>query len=366
MRLMVKGVAKLLLLLVIGISQPVLASSESNPITFAADGNKLSGLLDVPANGEAHALVIIVHGYGKTNVVEQNWYFDLRVHFAKEGIATFVWDKPGCGTSEGEFDPNQPVKSSAGEVLAAAQFLRDQNIPGSQKIGLWGISRAGWIAPLAMSQDDEIKFWISVSGVDAKESFGYLLQSNWKLEGYDNAEIEHLYGQWLNGNRIVANAGAFDDYLAATVDLRSDPFFDYMSGGDTSIGKAGFSALVENWRELGQTIDSDSGLALYVEGFPEMLGQLDVSVLALFGERDSIVDWRSTRQLYEETIGQNPNATLRIATFPDGNHNLHQSENGSFKEMLEILSSPKIVAGYYDAISAWISEVVAAEEEPES
>jgi len=310
--------------------------------------------------------VIIVHGYGKTNVVEQNWYFDLRAHLAAQGIATFVWDKPGCGTSEGEFDPNQPVKSSADEVLAAARFLRDEDIPGSQKIGLWGISRAGWIAPIAMSQDNEIKFWISVSGVDAKESFGYLLQSNWRFEGYSNAQVEHLYGQWLNGNRIVANAGDYDDYLAATADLRSDPFFIYMSGGNTSIDRVSFDALVENWKKLRQPIDPESGLTLYVEDFPDLLSKLDVETLALFGERDSIVDWRSARQLYQETIGQNSNASLKVVTFPDGNHNLHQSENGSFKEMLEILNSPKIVTGYYDAISAWISEVVIVDEESQN
>src|SRR5688572_31646632 len=47
---------------------------------------------------------------------------------------------------------------------------------------------------------------------------------------------------------------------------------------------------------------------------------------SLFGEKDRNVDWRKTRALYAETIGRNPRARLTVRTFPDGNHNLHRSE----------------------------------------
>ncbi|MEL7199848.1 MAG: alpha/beta fold hydrolase [Pseudomonadota bacterium] len=348
--------------LVILALQPTTSNATTTPIAFKANDTELSGLLDVPASGEAYAIVIIVHGYGKTNVVEQNWYFDLRSRLLAQGIATFVWDKPGCGESSGEFDPNQSVASSAREVLAAASFLRDQQIAGSQKIGLWGISRAGWIAPLAMAEDRDIEFWISVSGVDAKESFGYLLRSNWKLEGYGKEQIEHLYGQWLRGNHIVANGGTYSEYLDATAALRADPFFVYMSGGDSSVSEAQFDRLVTETRDLSQPNDPDTGLAIYVEDFSSILSNIDASVLALFGARDSIVNWRSTKRLYEDTIGRNSSASLKIVTFSDGNHNLHRSETGSFKEMMKILDSPEMVRGYYDEITTWLNEVVFRDE----
>jgi hypothetical protein len=34
---------------------------------------------------------------------------------------------------------------------------------------------------------------------------------------------------------------------------------------------------------------------VYVPGFRDLLGRLDVPVLALFGEKDRNVDWRKTR-----------------------------------------------------------------------
>ena len=79
-------------------------------------------------------------------------------------------------------------------------------------------------------------------------------------------------------------------------------------------------------------------------------------VLAVFGAKDTIVDWRSTRRLYERTIGRNEKASLSIAEFADGNHNLHQSETGGFREMLNILNAPQMVDGYYSAIVDWMRQ----------
>jgi uncharacterized protein len=119
--------------------------------SFEVHGNRLVGLLDIPNNQTPTSTIIIVHGYGKTNVVEQNWYSDLRSNFARIGISVLVWDKPGCGQSGGEFDINQPVESSAEEVVAAVHALQAREVMGGQRIGLWGISRAGWIAPLDLA-----------------------------------------------------------------------------------------------------------------------------------------------------------------------------------------------------------------------
>src|SRR5258708_33048197 len=93
---------------------------------------------------------------------------------------------------------------------------------GSQKVGLWGISRAGWIAPLAITQDPKIAFWISVSGTDDKENFPYLLESNLRIEGRTEAEIKLLLSEWRHGFEITSRGGTFEDYLAAAETLRRE------------------------------------------------------------------------------------------------------------------------------------------------
>jgi uncharacterized protein len=101
-------------------------------------------------------------------------------------------------------------------------------------------------------------------------------------------------------------------------------------------------------------VDDETGLMVYVPGFRALLGRLDIPVLALFGEKDRNVDWRKTRALYTETIGRNPKARLTVRTFPDGNHNLHQSATGGYREMLELLKGPVVSDGYDETMVEWL------------
>ena len=142
---------------------------------FVSGNKKLSGFIDQPVKGKARALIVFVHGSGMTDIRRENRYSDLRVRFAELGIASATWDKPGCGRSEGTFDDNQPVKESAQEVLDAVGYLRAAKVPGWEKIGIWATSRGGWVAPIALSQDPEIRFWISMSGTPAEDNKYYFV-----------------------------------------------------------------------------------------------------------------------------------------------------------------------------------------------
>lgn len=344
--------AVLAVVLLMGAAGVVAAPMTTQGFEFVSAGNRLSGLLDVPADGAARAMIVIVHGYGETDVAGRTSYHDLRSRFAQLGISTLIWDKPGCGESEGTFDANQPVESSATEVLDAIRRARESGLPGSQKIGLWGISRAGWIAPLAITQDPEIAFWISVSGTDDKESFGYLLESNLRIEGRSEAEIERLLGEWRRGFEITRRGGSFEDYLAATQNLRRDPFMTFLSGGRDE-DAAAFRAQQQKFLSGAFQVDEATGLMIYVPRFEQMLARVNIPVLALFGERDRSVNWRNTLALYTRTIGANPNASLTIRTFPDGNHNLQQARTGGLREMLE-MTERRASDGYFEAMEDWL------------
>lgn len=336
---------------------------KTEPFEFVADGNRLRGLVDLPDGGPPRAVLLFVHGYGRTDVVAQSWYHDLRSRFTGMGVATVVWDKPGCGTSEGTFDIDQPVASSAREVTAAVRQIREKTLPGVTKIGLWGISRAGWIAPLAMAQEPAIGFWISVSGTDDQENFPYFIESNFRIEGRSEAQIALLMGEWRRGFDLTAHGGTFEAYLDATRTLRHDPFMLFLTGSPDR-SRTEFLEEQRRFASGAFGVDEKTGLMVYVPGFRELLGRLDMPVLALFGEKDGNVDWRKTRALYAETVGRNPRARLTVKTFPDGNHNLHQSGTGGYREMLEILKGPpKMSDGYYETILEWLrTEVLGAED----
>lgn len=345
------------LLLAVFWSNPAAAGDmKTERFEFVSDGKRLSGFIDTPAKGPVRATIVIVHGYGKTDVAGGTSWLDLRTRFTALGIATLIWDKPGCGQSEGVFDANQPVASSAQEVLDAVKQLRDRKLPGTEKIGLWGISRAGWIAPLAIARDPGIAFWISVSGTDDKESFPYLLESNLRIEGRPEPEIAALLGGWRRGFEITRTGGSFADYRAATDALWRDPFMVYLTGG-SGPDEAGFVAQQRQFLSGAFKVDERTGLMIYVPDFRQMLMGLNVPVLAIFGEKDSSVDWRATLALYSETIGRNPRAALTIRTFPDGNHNLQQATTGGLREMIE-MRDRRPSAGYFEAMEDWLRKTV--------
>ena len=332
------------------------AAMTTQKFEFASNGHKLSGFVDVPAGGTARGMLLIIPGYGKTDVAGYTSYYDLRSRFTQIGIATVIWDKPGCGLSEGTFDPDQPVTGSAAEVLDAVRQLRQSATPGSQKIGFWGISRAGWIVPLAMAGDPDLAFWISVSGTDGEENFPYLLESNLRIEGRSETQIAELVGEWKRGFAIMSSGGAFEDYLAATQGIRADPFMVYLTGGKDE-DKAAYLVQQQQFLSGAFQVDKDTGLQDYVPDFPAMLSGLNVPVLAIFGEKDCNVDWRKTKALYTATIGSNPKASLAVRTFPDGNHNLQQCKTGGLRETLE-MTERRACDGYYEAMDDWLRKVV--------
>ncbi len=340
-----------------GDSDPV--SLEFKPGTtvdfsFESGGKMLSGIFDVPADQPAEALIIVVHSYGETDV--RNWisYAHERQRFNDMGIATALWDKPGLGRSEGTFDIDQSVHESAQEVLDAVAYLREIGAPGVRKIGLWGGSRAGWIAPIALSQDPNLDFWVSVSGTSAEDNFTYLLLSNLPYEGGTQEEALEFAEEWRAGCKVFRTQGSFGAYQKATEKLRANEYIVSMRGPWPNRLQYKFN---QRSCEDGKCPNVDDEMCDYVwiENFDHMLSSLDIDVLALFGEKDLNVNWRKTRDLYTTTIGENPNASLFVRTFPDADHALNVAETGSMKEM-QAMSTRTKTQDYFEVQTRWLQE----------
>ncbi|MEM9316302.1 MAG: alpha/beta hydrolase [Pseudomonadota bacterium] len=328
-------------------------AESTEQLAFDVAGNRLVGFLERPTQRPASSTIIIVHSAGETNVVEWNSYARERALFTGLGINVVVWDKPGNGESEGTFDMNQPVGSSAEEVVAAVHKLRTLDIPGSQRIGLWGGSRAGWIAPLAIQAEPSIAFWISISGVDDKENARYLLQSNLPIEGRSAEETERLVSAWQRSVDIAATGGSYADYAEAAAELSDDPFLQFM-GWDKPIEEDSFRIYQSQFETGAYRYDPQARLAVYVQEFPELLASLDIPVLALFGELDTNVDWRKTRALYLKTIGANPHAELEIRSFPGANHMLRQARTGGVREQNTESWNWPYAEGYFEIMTDWL------------
>ncbi len=312
----------------------------------------LNGVLTFPKNTTPKGMVLLVHGSGRTNAVAQQWYLDVRKAINKAGYATYIWDKMGCGQSGGIFNYNQTVYNSAFEVIAAIEQLKQANIPGTETIGLWGVSRAGWINPIVINTYKNIQFWISVSGVDAKENFQYLFEENLKINGTPKDSIA-LLSKELNTSYRMTHAGAsFEAVLNATKNLRKNAFLKRFNNGRAST-KQQFEAYQQQFMK--ERLDSITGLQINVANFDNILSNVRCPVLAIFGEKDTQVDWKKTKRLYEQTIGKNTKLTMQ--SFPNANHNLFQCKTGGFYEFEDHNLAWERPEGYLETITQWLQKL---------
>ncbi|BDD07915.1 hypothetical protein FUAX_03470 [Fulvitalea axinellae] len=312
---------------------------------------KLSGVLNLPTDAEPKGIVLIVHGDGKTNAVKGNWWYDVRMAILKAGYATYMWDKMGCGNSGGSYKNGRPIENEAQEVISAIKHLKESKIKGSKKIGLWGISRAGWINPTVIDQYNNIDFWISVSGVDDDETFKYLLEQNLRINGSPKDSINIIMNEWHNSILLSRGGASYTYYLSATKNLRENKFWKKITNG--GISEESYYEYQKNLQNT--TLDKDSELPLYLENFDQMLSRITIPVLALFGETDTAVDWTKTKALYEKTL--KTKADLTVKTFPNCNHNMWQAKTGAIYEFEDKNWEYVRCDGFLDSITNWLNDL---------
>ena len=127
----------------------------------------LAAELDLPPGPGPHPVVVMIHGSGRgtrqdfANVVDT---------YRSIGVGVLRYDKRGAGESTGRFHDVTADNSIevfdllAADVVAIVDHLVTDPRVDPDRIGLLGVSQAGWIMPLAASRSRHIAFFISISG----------------------------------------------------------------------------------------------------------------------------------------------------------------------------------------------------------
>ena len=124
---------------------------------FANGPVQLSYRLDVPAHSAPVGAVVFGHGSGMATK-DSCRIFGLADGFLSRGYATLCFDKRGVGQSTGQYIPANPQNSSAvfealaSDIAAGVEFLRNRPEIDRNRIGLAGVSQAGWIVPIAAAK----------------------------------------------------------------------------------------------------------------------------------------------------------------------------------------------------------------------
>lgn len=327
-----------------------MAFSSELPFEFKYDGLTYNGVVQTPDDGEPKHMVVIIPGHGQTDFVKGKEYAELRTFFLMQGLAVSVWDKAGCGNSEGTYNHGQSIESSAAEAQAAIAELRHRKIPGSQSIGLWGISRAGWICPLIMEKDSSIAFWISVSGTERLANDRYMLEANLRAEGRSEPQISIIMKEWEFYQKALVFGGVtYAEFEKGIQMLWKDPYFN---PNKIAVTEDIFRGTQGYFQNNGLQYDKATGQAIMLDRLPAILKNIQCPVLAILGEKDTQIDWQRTKSLYSQTIDSK---RLTFKTFPNGNHTMHHAKTGAISEYTD---DDVLVKDYYTSMATWLNQIL--------
>ncbi|SED75343.1 hypothetical protein SAMN04489727_9229 [Amycolatopsis tolypomycina] len=147
------------------------ASAADGEVTFTNGGVTLHGTVVAPPGGTKLPGLVMVHGSGAHS---RDDYRDQAEAFARQGIATLIYDKRTDGYSQFE----RSYSTLADDALAAVETLRKHPGVDPARVGVWGLSEGGWVAPLAASRSSDVAFVVTLGANGVEPS----RQQAWAVE----------------------------------------------------------------------------------------------------------------------------------------------------------------------------------------
>lgn len=268
--------------------------------SFQTGGLTLHGTVVLPPDEGPWPAVVLLHGAG---LGRRDDYRHIAEALAERGIVTFIYDKRTERYSASPIG-SRSFSLLAADAIAAVQMLRERDDVDPSRVGLWGLSEGGWVAPLAASQAPEIAFVITVAG----GGIGPADQTAWATE------------QAIRYSEVTSSGA-----LRALAD-RAYRFF------------------------------------VSAEFFPEgmfdpipALERLSQPILALWGANDRLMPAVASASVMRETLDRAGHTRYVIRVIPEADHEMRVSEDG-------FTHSEVYAPGYFDLMVAWINETSSTEQ----
>ena len=139
---------------------PQAASTTGADLRIATGGVELAATLTLPAGPGPHPAIVLLAGSGPSTRQSLRKFSD---HFNSVGFATLVYDKRGSGQSTGSWTTASFDDNVADAQAAIAILMADTRID-RRRIGVWGVSQAGWFVPALTVRAPDLAFAIVLTG----------------------------------------------------------------------------------------------------------------------------------------------------------------------------------------------------------
>ena len=311
-------------------------------VRFHCGGNTLAGVLVLPETPGPYPALAFVLGSGPADRTYYGMAPHLWRHFARQGFACLAWDKPGVGQSTGDYNA-QSFRDRADEALAAVRFLRGRAEVSKDRVGLWGHSQGGAVAPLAASLSGEVAFLIEVGGsqVVAWQQDIFRVEAELRADGYPEGDIREAVAFARLRMGLIRGQGEFEELEKAHGQVEHRPWFQYAGRCDR--------ALFYSARRM---VEFDPG---------SVWEQVRCPVLAIYGGRDTSLPAEKSLPIIRRGLAVAGNRDVTIQVFPRADHGLRITVTGGPKEARQRKARPPgdvpdFTPGYLDLMTGWLTE----------
>jgi len=217
------------------------------------------------------------------------------------GIAVFLYDRRGSGKSSGDFE-TATFYDLAADAQVAIDHLKLRNDIDPKRIGVWGMSQGGWIAPLAASKSAEVAFVVAVSavGVSPAEQMNYSAEYELRERGFPDEAIAQMLELRALVNEVYRGKADRSKVQKKLDIFRKEAWFPFAYLDDDLPE----DPTVEMWH---QEMDFDP---------KPVIQNINVPVLLLYGEQDPWVPIAKSIALWKKYCPDD----LSIHQIKDANH----------------------------------------------
>ncbi|HEX6627197.1 MAG TPA: alpha/beta fold hydrolase [Gemmatimonadaceae bacterium] len=316
-------------------------------VSFKNGDVRLVGDLTLPNTRGPHPAVIMIHGCCGSKPTRDFGYWS--TYLAHHGFAVLAYDRRGGGASGGDFN-SATYDDVAGDVVAGFDMLARRADIDPKRIGVFGTSNGGYVAPLAaVRSGGRIAFIVVRSGSARRvgDNIDYEVGNDLRSHGFDSiavrrgVELRRRVTDFVI-DRPVISVAAWDSLRAEIKTVRSEPWYPwartiwvmYVSPADSG-GAAYINSLRRSW--------SYDPIPLW--------RQVKVPVYIMLGGLDRSVPTAESAPVFRSVFRESGNRDATVRVYPRGNHGLLAARTG-FDDEARYLSY--YLPGFQDSVVSWI------------
>ncbi|HEY0623540.1 alpha/beta hydrolase family protein [Sphingomonas sp.] len=318
-------------------SAPATVETVTEARRFTSGGVELGGTLHLPRSRKPVAAVVVTHS-ASSPLRDASLYEHLKVMLPAIGIAVLTYDRRGSGQS-GTKTAGGDYTLLADDAIAAVRSLKADPRIDPRRIGTWGLSQGGWIAPLAASRSPEIAFVIAVSApvVTADVQMLFSSTNHLRANGHSQAEIDEMTATRKAVDAYMRGTGTREAAQQLIDRAKTRPWFKYTYMGETVRDRA-----VSGWRK---EIENDPLRNLMA---------VKVPMLVLFGADDAVVPVTTSTERLQAIAPRMPKMKVHVVAGAD--HSMHMAADRKTTldpkyDGMETADS----AEYFAVLSSWLA-----------